>query len=165
MPTDIWVGLTSFCVFIEHAKRWHSKANVYFSPWVHSTRKDKLNRIMKLSESWCFILLVLFMFHGATYPALNNHWPTKLCFSTFKYKLLSDACILMIITALKESVPLKGSAAHSSRSYGNNIVVTGVYRCKVAIENSRREILGNPSAFLNVFKGRAPWICLLLCNI
>lgn len=59
----------------------------------------------------------------------------------------------MIISVLKELVLLKGFVVYLLRSYGNNIVVIGVYRCKVVIKNSRREILGNLLVFLNVFKG------------
>ena len=42
---------------------------------------------------------------------------------------------------------MKRFAVHSlSLRYCDNIPVTGAYSCKVTIENSGKEILGNPSA-------------------
>lgn len=52
------------------------------------------------------------------------------------------ACIPMITIALKDTVPLKIFAIHSSLNYGDNTVVTGGYSCKIAIENSGKEIWG-----------------------
>lgn len=48
----------------------------------------------------------------------------------------------MITIALKDTVPLKIFAIHSSLNYGDNTVVTGGYSCKIAIENSGKEIWG-----------------------
>lgn len=50
-------------------------------------------------------------------------------------------------------------------SYGDNIVVNGTYRCKVAIENSGKEILGNVLALLNVLNRFTLRICLLLGSV
>lgn len=111
-----------------------------------------------------YSLGIIPLFHCDIYSALNNHCTTQLYFSIFKYKLLSYGCIPMIIIALKESVLLKRSAARSSYSYGDNTVVTGAHNCEISIENSRREIQGNPSAFLNVFNRLTPRMGLLLCN-
>lgn len=50
-------------------------------------------------------------------------------------------------------------------SYGDNIVVTEAYSCKIAIKNSEKEIMGNPSDLLNVFNRLKPKMCLLLQSI
>jgi hypothetical protein len=114
-------------------KRWQSETNVFLSVSLVIKRYAKLD----WEITWELTLHfhgILHLCHCGAYCALDSHWTTKLYFSIFKYKLLSHACIPVIIIFLKNSLPLKRSPAHSwSLSCGDNIVLTWVYNYKFAL--------------------------------